>query len=106
MIGAAAPNLALRPAPAAAHAARAGEDVAAVSAKHRGIQGPLAVPQRVLMGPGPSNAHARVLAAQSLPLLGHMHPAFFKVRRLADGHAQRLCAAAGRAPSHSAVLRY
>lgn len=31
------------------------------------------------MGPGPSNAHARVLAAQALPLLGHMHPAFFQI---------------------------
>ena len=31
------------------------------------------------MGPGPSNAHPRVLAAQSLPLLGHMHPPFFKI---------------------------
>lgn len=31
---------------------------------------PLQVPQRILMGPGPGNAHPRVLAAQSLPLLG------------------------------------
>lgn len=31
------------------------------------------------MGPGPSNAHPRVLAAQALPLLGHMHPPFLKV---------------------------
>lgn len=33
------------------------------------------VPQRILMGPGPGNAHPRVLAAQSLPLLGiyHLH---------------------------------
>lgn len=37
------------------------------------------VPQRLLMGPGPANAHPRVLAAQSLPLLGHMHPPFFKI---------------------------
>ena len=34
------------------------------------------VPSRLLMGPGPANAHPRVLAAQSLPLLGHMHPPF------------------------------
>jgi alanine-glyoxylate transaminase/serine-glyoxylate transaminase/serine-pyruvate transaminase len=32
----------------------------------------LQVPARLLMGPGPGNAHPRVLAAQSLPLLGHM----------------------------------
>ena len=31
------------------------------------------------MGPGPANAYPRVLAAQSLPLLGHMHPPFFKI---------------------------
>ncbi|CAL5222062.1 g4362 [Coccomyxa viridis] len=40
---------------------------------------PIKVPQRYLMGPGPGNAHPRVLAAQSLPLLGHMHPAFFAI---------------------------
>ena len=33
----------------------------------------------MLMGPGPANAYPRVLAAQSLPLLGHMHPPFFKI---------------------------
>ena len=37
------------------------------------------VPQRILMGPGPANAHPRILAAQSLPLLGHMHPPFLKI---------------------------
>jgi alanine-glyoxylate transaminase / serine-glyoxylate transaminase / serine-pyruvate transaminase len=31
------------------------------------------------MGPGPANADPRVLAAQSLPLLGHMHPPFLKI---------------------------
>lgn len=30
------------------------------------------IPQRFLMGPGPGNADPRILAAQSLPLLGHM----------------------------------
>jgi hypothetical protein len=33
----------------------------------------LQVPPRLLMGPGPTNSHPRILAAQSLPLLGHMH---------------------------------
>ena len=37
------------------------------------------VPDRLLMGPGPSNAHPAVLAAQTLPLLGHMHPPMFKI---------------------------
>lgn len=31
---------------------------------------------RLLLGPGPSNAHPRVLAAMSQPLLGHLDPAF------------------------------
>ena len=35
---------------------------------------PIDVPQRFMMGPGPSNVHPRVLAATSLPILGHMHP--------------------------------
>ena len=33
-------------------------------------------PQRVLMGPGPSNINPRVLAAMSLPVIGYMDPAF------------------------------
>ncbi len=38
---------------------------------------PLAdLPQRLLLGPGPSNAHPRVLEAMSRPLLGHLDPAF------------------------------
>lgn len=37
------------------------------------------VPSRLLMGPGPANANPRVLAAMTLPLLGHMHPPFFKI---------------------------
>jgi alanine-glyoxylate transaminase/serine-glyoxylate transaminase/serine-pyruvate transaminase len=31
------------------------------------------------MGPGPTNAHPRILAAQALPLLGHMHPPFIHI---------------------------
>ena len=31
------------------------------------------------MGPGPANPHPRVLQAQAQPLLGHMHPPFFKI---------------------------
>lgn len=37
------------------------------------------VPTRLLMGPGPTNAHPRVLSAQSLPLLGHLHPPFLAI---------------------------
>ena len=31
------------------------------------------------MGPGPANADPRILAAQAMPLLGHMHPPFLKI---------------------------
>lgn len=37
------------------------------------------VPQRILMGPGPSNSHPRALAAMAMPMLGHMHPPFLKI---------------------------
>ena len=36
-------------------------------------------PDRVLMGPGPSNVHPRVLQAMAAPLLGHMDPEFLRV---------------------------
>ncbi|MBF0394963.1 MAG: alanine--glyoxylate aminotransferase family protein [Alphaproteobacteria bacterium] len=35
-----------------------------------------APPKRVLMGPGPSDVHARVLAAMARPTIGHLDPAF------------------------------
>src|SRR5215210_2508498 len=34
------------------------------------------LPQRVLMGPGPSNVNARVLQALAVPTIGHLDPAF------------------------------
>lgn len=42
------------------------------SHRHDSSRCPLQIPLRYLMGPGPGNAHPRVLAAQSMPLLGHM----------------------------------
>lgn len=36
-------------------------------------------PQRILLGPGPSTVHPRVLQAMTLPLLGHLDPQFFQV---------------------------
>jgi len=36
-------------------------------------------PTRILMGPGPSGAHPRVLAAMTRPLLGHLDPDFLRV---------------------------
>lgn len=40
---------------------------------------PLDFPHKTLMGPGPSNAPPRVLAAGALPLLGHLHPEFCQI---------------------------
>ena len=37
---------------------------------------PNALPRRLLLGPGPSNVHPRVLEALSQPLVGHLDPAF------------------------------
>ncbi|MEE8564459.1 MAG: alanine--glyoxylate aminotransferase family protein, partial [Atribacterota bacterium] len=35
--------------------------------------------KRVLMGPGPSDAHPRVLRAMSTPLVGHLDPDFLSI---------------------------
>lgn len=43
------------------------------------IPGPLNVPPRLLLGPGPSDAHPRVLAALTTPLLGHLDPQFLEI---------------------------
>ena len=37
------------------------------------------LPERLLLGPGPSNVHPRVLAAMAQPLVGHLDPAFLAV---------------------------
>jgi alanine-glyoxylate transaminase / serine-glyoxylate transaminase / serine-pyruvate transaminase len=39
----------------------------------------LAAPERILLGPGPSMAHPRVLQAMRQPLVGHLDPYFLKV---------------------------
>jgi alanine-glyoxylate transaminase / serine-glyoxylate transaminase / serine-pyruvate transaminase len=39
----------------------------------------LAPPSRLLLGPGPSMVHPRVLRAMSTPLLGHLDPAFLTI---------------------------
>ena len=43
------------------------------------LKNPIHVPQKLLMGPGPSNVSQRVLNAQALPTLGHLHTEFCKV---------------------------
>ena len=35
-------------------------------------------PQRLLMGPGPSDVHPRVLQAMAKPILGHLDPDFLR----------------------------
>ncbi len=37
---------------------------------------PLTIPSRLLLGPGPSNAHPAVLEAMNTPPVGHLDPAF------------------------------
>lgn len=37
------------------------------------------IPKRILLGPGPSEVHPRVLAAMARPLLGHLDPAFLEI---------------------------
>lgn len=38
-----------------------------------------AIPERLLMGPGPSNVHPRVYQALAAPLVGHLDPAFMRI---------------------------
>jgi alanine-glyoxylate transaminase / serine-glyoxylate transaminase / serine-pyruvate transaminase len=50
-----------------------------VSSTHRIAAAQLDVPPRLLMGPGPSNAHPRVLQALSMRQVGHLDPAFLQL---------------------------
>src|SRR5581483_12317027 len=43
---------------------------------HDGVPAPLNPSPRLLLGPGPSPVHPRVLAALGMPLLGHLDPEF------------------------------
>ena len=43
------------------------------------LPGQLNPPFRVLLGPGPSDVHPRVLAAMTTPLVGHLDPAFLAI---------------------------
>src|SRR6266576_2940521 len=43
------------------------------------IPGQLNPPPRLLLGPGPSDVHPRVLTAMATPLLGHLDPAFLEL---------------------------
>ncbi|MBD2136954.1 alanine--glyoxylate aminotransferase family protein [Anabaena sp. FACHB-1237] len=50
-----------------------------IKEKQRLELSPLEVPQRLLLGPGPSNAHPAVLQAMSTTPLGHLDPAFLGI---------------------------
>lgn len=39
----------------------------------------MSIPERLLLGPGPSNAYPEVLAALGRPLLGHLDPEFLTI---------------------------
>ena len=43
------------------------------------IPAPIDAPRRILMGPGPSDTHPRVLAALARPTIGHLDPYFLQV---------------------------
>jgi alanine-glyoxylate transaminase / serine-glyoxylate transaminase / serine-pyruvate transaminase len=43
------------------------------------MSAPLDLPQRILLGPGPSDVPARVLQAMARPTIGHLDPAFLKL---------------------------
>jgi alanine-glyoxylate transaminase / serine-glyoxylate transaminase / serine-pyruvate transaminase len=43
------------------------------------LPGQLNPPQRLLLGPGPSDAHPRVLRAMATPLVGHLDPYFLQI---------------------------
>ncbi len=46
-------------------------------------------PRRVLMGPGPSDVHPRVLAAMAQPTIGHLDPAFIGLMDTIKGLLQQ-----------------
>lgn len=48
----------------------------AVNDQHRTTLAPLAVPERLLLGPGPSNADPVVIAAMNRQPIGHLDPAY------------------------------
>src|SRR3954467_1644876 len=43
------------------------------------IPGQLDPPKRLLLGPGPSDVHPRVLSAMATPLVGHLDPYFLEI---------------------------
>ncbi|KAK3105138.1 hypothetical protein FSP39_018030 [Pinctada imbricata] len=50
-----------------------------VSAPPKSLMKPMVFPQKLMMGPGPSNCPPRVLNACAMPILGHLHPEFTQI---------------------------
>jgi alanine-glyoxylate transaminase/serine-glyoxylate transaminase/serine-pyruvate transaminase len=51
---------------------------------------PRALPRRLLLGPGPSNVHPRVLRAMAQPIVGHLDPAFLALLDRVQAALRRL----------------
>ena len=51
---------------------------------------PRTLPKRLLLGPGPSNVHPRVLRAMAQPLVGHLDPAFLALLDRVQAALRRL----------------
>ncbi len=50
-----------------------------INDQHRILPAQLDVPPRLLLGPGPSNAHPRVLQAMGMSQIGHLDPQFIEL---------------------------
>lgn len=49
------------------------------------VPSPINAPRRLLMGPGPSDTHPRVLAALAQPTVGHLDPYFLQIMNEVQG---------------------
>jgi alanine-glyoxylate transaminase/serine-glyoxylate transaminase/serine-pyruvate transaminase len=50
-----------------------------LNSSHRLLLDPIATPERLLLGPGPSNAHPKVLEALARPPIGHLDPLYIEL---------------------------
>ena len=50
-----------------------------VNSSHRRALAPIATPDRLLLGPGPSNAHPKVLQALARTPIGHLDPLYVEL---------------------------
>ena len=53
--------------------------MSSLSPPPKSLMKPMVFPQKLMMGPGPSNCPPRVLNACAMPMLGHLHPEFTQV---------------------------